>query len=206
MQRIEVALFDFGGVLAEEGFVEGLHAIARLNGLEENVFLTTAHGLIRETGYLTGQSDEKTYWKALREKTGITQDDKTLRKEILSRFILRDWMFEVIFDLKKHVFAVGILSDQTNWLDELNEKYNFFRYFDYVFNSYHAGKSKEDSTHFDDVLTCLGKEPETVLFVDDSEEHCKRAGSRGIHVIHYTGRPGFFKELGRYYPFLAADR
>jgi putative hydrolase of the HAD superfamily len=38
---IKVVFFDFGGVLAEEGFREGLLAIARHHGLDPQEFLKT---------------------------------------------------------------------------------------------------------------------------------------------------------------------
>ena len=37
--QAEVILFDFGGVLAEEGFRNGLMALGRLNGLDPNTFM-----------------------------------------------------------------------------------------------------------------------------------------------------------------------
>ena len=205
MYRIDFILFDFGGVLAEEGFREGLHAIAHQHGLEMKLFSETAEKIIHETGYLTGTAGESIFWEALKKETGINEGDERLRGEILARFILREWMLELIADLRSRGLRTGILSDQTNWLDELNGRYDFFRYFDYIFNSYHMGKSKLDPTHFDDVIDRLNTKGESIVFVDDNSEHCERAGTRGIHAIHYRDRYDFFKELGRYYPFLATN-
>jgi putative hydrolase of the HAD superfamily len=39
---INAVVFDFGGVLAEEGFMEGLKAIARKNGLNPDEFFKIA--------------------------------------------------------------------------------------------------------------------------------------------------------------------
>lgn len=36
--KIDVVLFDFGGVIAEEGWKEGLKVIAQANGLDESRF------------------------------------------------------------------------------------------------------------------------------------------------------------------------
>ena len=57
---IKAIMFDFGGVLAEEGFREGLKAIAEKNGLDPDLFYETAKELIYESGYVTGRSDEST--------------------------------------------------------------------------------------------------------------------------------------------------
>jgi len=128
---LDIVLFDFGGVLAEEGFANGLKAIGRDNGFDPEAFFRIGSGLVHETGYVTGRCGEAEYWKALRGKTGIKDSDSKLREEILSRFILRKWMLGIVTEIKKAGVRTGILSDQTNWLNELNEKYDFFRYFDF---------------------------------------------------------------------------
>ena len=52
---IKVVFFDFGGVLAEEGFREGLLAIARHHGLDPQEFLKTAVDLTFNQGFVTGK-------------------------------------------------------------------------------------------------------------------------------------------------------
>ncbi|HNZ59097.1 MAG TPA: HAD family phosphatase [Syntrophorhabdaceae bacterium] len=198
MSIIDTVLFDFGGVLAEKGFAGGLCAIAQRHGLNESLFYTLANEMIHKTGYLTGHADEHTFWQAIRDKTGITDDDNTLRNEIISRFILRPWMFDIVKKLKYYGIKVAILSDQTNWLDELNEKEGFFKYFNVVLNSYHIGKSKIDPSHFSDTISRLDSVPEKLLFIDDNEMHCKTAEKMGIKAIHFVDRDSFLKDMARF--------
>ena len=197
---VEAALFDFGGVLSEEGFKNGLQAIARLNGFDEETFVRTANDVIHACGYVIGKVSESAYWEMLRGTTGIRGDDQHLRNEILSRFRMREWMINTVKRLKALKVRVGILSDQTNWLDELDARDNFFREFDYVFNSYHMGKSKKDPTHFEDVVRLLGAEAHKVLFIDDHAGNCERAKHAWLKVIHYRDRALFLEEIPRYFP------
>ena len=197
---IEAVLFDFGGVLSEEGFKNGLQAIARLNGIDEENFVRTANDVIHACGYVIGKVSESAYWEILRETTGIRGDDRHLRNEILSRFITREWMINTVKRLKALKVGVGILSDQTNWLDELDARDNFFRQFDYVFNSYHMGKNKKDPSHFKDVVRILKIEIQKALFIDDDAGNCERAKQAGLKVIHYRDREQFFGELVRSIP------
>ena len=44
--KIDTVLFDFGGVLAEEGYAKGLRAIAQRHGMNENDFFELARELI----------------------------------------------------------------------------------------------------------------------------------------------------------------
>jgi len=199
---VEVVLFDFGGVLSEEGFKNGLKAIAKANGLDEEAFVRTANDVIHACGYVVGKATEAAYWKLLRETTGIRGDDSLLRNEILSRFSMREWMIDTVKKLKAINVPVGILSDQTNWLDELDGRDNFFRLFDYVFNSYHMGTSKRDVGHFIDVVRMLKTEAEKILFVDDDPGNCERAKQAGLGVIQYIDRGQFLAEIAEHFPEL----
>jgi putative hydrolase of the HAD superfamily len=199
---IDVVLFDFGGVLAEKGFEEGLRAIAIRNGLDETDFFNQALNLIHATGYLTGHAQEQVFWQTIRDTTGIRDDDTALRNEILSRFIPRPWMLDMVKRLKASGVGVAILSDQTNWLDELNEKHDFFKLFDVVFNSYHLGKSKADPTHFTDTISRLCSTPKKLLFIDDTGAHCKTARRARIHAIQFVDRESFIKEIRCFFPCL----
>jgi len=193
--HIKTVLFDFGGVIAEEGFREGLEAIAITNHLDPATFIRIASNTIYSCGYVLGKATESTYWQTLRETTGISGSDHELGKEILSRFIVRDWVMELVKQMRKGKIQTGILSDQTNWLELLNQRYDFFKWFDAVFNSYHIGKSKRDPSLFDDVLKTLGVLAHNVIFIDDDPGNYERARQKGIQTIHYTNRENLIRNL-----------
>ena len=197
---VDLVLFDFGGVIAEEGFLKGLLSIGRMNGLEPEAFAKTGFDLVHATGYVVGRVEEPVYWQAVRDATGIQSDDETLRKEILKHFVLRPWMVDVVKRLKDSGVRLGILSDQTNWLDELNAKHRFLEWFDFVFNSYHQGKTKRDPSAFDDALHAMGLAAGRVLFVDDHPGNVERARDKGMHGLVYTDRESFVEELRNYCP------
>ncbi|MBN1636715.1 MAG: HAD family phosphatase [Deltaproteobacteria bacterium] len=197
---VQVIFFDFGGVIAEEGYRNGLYAIAEDNGLDPKDFAYIARALLHTTGYILGKSDEAFYWQALRKQTGIQGSDQQLRQHILTRFILRGWMMDLIDELKSKA-RLAILSDQTNWLDELDVQYGLSRHFEHIFNSFHMRKSKNDASLFDDVLKIMQIEPEAALFVDDTLGHIQRAQGRGLHAIHFTDRFTFIEQLRIYCSF-----
>ena len=199
---IEAALFDFGGVIADEGFRNGLHAIAVANGLDPEEFFDLARELVYSTGYLTGRVDEQVYWDALREKTGISGNDADLRDTILRGFVPRTWMIDVIGQRRDRGVRLFILSDQTNWLDELEERYHFFPMFEKVFNSFHTGKSKRDPSLFHDVLSTMSLSGEQVVFVDDTCEHIAMARGLGLQTIWFREKKDFLEEIIRLFPGL----
>jgi len=194
----KAVIFDFGGVLAEEGFREGLKAIARKNGLAPDNFFAVAENLIYSTGYVTGMSGEADFLNALREKTGITESDEEIREEILKRFILRPDVIRHVDDIRSSGKVTAMLSDQTDWLDELNERTPFYQHFDYVFNSFKIKKGKRDPSIFRDVCSITGFKPEEVIFIDDNINNVKRALGEGLKAIHFKDMESFKKEIGSY--------
>lgn len=200
--EIKAVLFDFGGVLAEEGFKAGLSAIAEKNGMDNKEMVRTAFDTVYGLGFVAGKAREDTFWEVLRQKTGIRGTDEEFREEVLSRFILRPWMLETVSRLKKRGIVLGILSDQCNWLDELNEKHHFFYFFDHVFNSYHMGLTKKDPTVFDHVLDRLKLKAQQVLFIDDHMDHIERASAIGLHTLHYTDKDVFLNKFQKFFPNL----
>ncbi len=192
---IKALVLDFGGVVADEGFREGLKAIARNNGLDPDKFFVMARDLIYDTGYVTGTADEHAYWEALRLKIKIRSDDNELRKEILNRFVLRREMFDEITRVRAAGVTAALLSDQTDWLDELNDREPFYHYFDHVFNSFYLKKSKRDGTIFGDIAARLELRPEEILFVDDTPGHLERAQAQGWKTLRFTGVADFKQAL-----------
>lgn len=193
--EIKGVILDYGGVLAEEGFRLGLKAIGEANGLSPEVFFKMAAEAVYECGYVVGATDEHIYWDLLRRKTGIKGSDEQFRKEILDRFVLRDWMIQTVRKLKERGLNIAILSDQTQWLDELDARDGFFREFDAVFNSFHLGKGKNDPEVFSEVAAELGMKPAQLLFVDDNPGHIERARSRGLNAILFTDKNSFLAKI-----------
>jgi putative hydrolase of the HAD superfamily len=192
---LKAVLFDFGGVIAEEGFREGLMAIGTKNKLDPEKFFTDVDSLIFETGYLVGLADEASFWNVVRKKTGITGSDSGLREELLTRFTFRPTILAYADRLRARRLIVGMLSDQTNWLEEIDRKTPLFRHFDIVFNSFRLHKSKRDPTVFRDVCEILGLRPDQVLFVDDNINHINRAKDAGLITIHFSTAEEFEKQI-----------
>ncbi len=186
MEACQALLFDFGGVIADEGFREGLREIGRRNGLDPEGFFLVAEALIFETGYLTGAADERAFWDAVRQQTGIVDGDAALRRELLMRFRIRPRMLALVDGARSQGLLVALVSDQTDWLEEIDREAGLFRHFDRVFNSYRMGKSKRDATIFDDVCRALAVRPSEALFIDDNAGHVERAEGRGLRTIHFT--------------------
>ena len=192
---IKAVLFDFGGVIAEEGFRKGLRQIAIMNNVEPDLVENAGFNLIYSTGYVLGKGNEDDFWKAMKEKTGITGENLELRDIILKNFVIRDWFPEIIMQLKEQGLIVCILSDQTDWLDELNDRDNFYQWFDHIFNSFYMGNSKSNPALFDDVANRLELNAKEILFVDDYYGHIERAQKKGFKTHLFVSKDSFLNDL-----------
>jgi len=191
----KTVLFDFGGVIAEEGFHHGLVALAKKHGLPAEPFFSTVESLIFETGYLTGRANEATFWDAVRSKSGIIGTDAEFRAEILMRFAIRPQMVAEADRLRSSGFTVAMLSDQTDWLEEIDRRNDLYRHFDAIFNSFRTHKSKRDASVFVDVCGALGCRPDETLFVDDNIDHINRARSQGLQTIYFTDMRAYESQI-----------
>jgi putative hydrolase of the HAD superfamily len=192
---VRAVIFDFGGVIAEEGFKEGVKEIARRHGKNPDAFQRLAMDLVYESGYITGRRREADFWEIMRQRTGITWSDAELRDEILRRFVVRPRMIGAVRSLRMMGYRTALLSDQTDWLDLLDERYGFFREFDRVFNSYYLGKGKRDPTIFDDAVRALDVVARAALFLDDDEDNVRRAAGRGLQAVLFRDEGSFLDGL-----------
>jgi putative hydrolase of the HAD superfamily len=185
---IKAVLLDYGGVIAEEGFQNSLRAMAREQGLDEGTMMNVARSAVYDSGFVLGHGTENEFWKCMREGAGLKGSDTELTRRVLEGFVLRPWMIEHVQQLNAQGVITGILSDQTHWLDWLNERDHFFEYFDHIFNSFHIGKSKRDPGLFHDITEQLALSPNEILLVDDMKSNVTRAQAAGWKTIHYVDK------------------
>lgn len=177
---------DFGGVVADEGYREGLFAIADRFNINRETFFKKCADLIYETGYIIGDCGQERYFNAIRESFGISINDDEFEKTILNSFKIRKNIIAIVQKIKKKGIITAILSDQTDWLDKLNKRENFFKYFDFVFNSYHIKMGKRDVKTFYYVSQRASLVPQEILFIDDQPSNIERARMAGVKGICLT--------------------
>ncbi len=202
--RIGTIFFDFGGVLAEEGFREGLTAIAMQAGRDPAAVVPKAYEMAWATGFVVGGCDEAGFWEVFRRATGIAGSDADLTEAVLSRFAPRPFMFAVADAARALGLRTAILSDQTVWLSRLDARHDVFSHFDAVFNSWDHGLSKRDPGFFRLALDAMAGRPDTSLFIDDAPRNTALAASLGFHTILYRDEASFFAALAALCPLLGA--
>jgi putative hydrolase of the HAD superfamily len=188
-------MFDFGGVLAEEGFHNGIAALAREQGLDPDRLPQLAMQAVYDSEFVLGRGTAGDFWALLRQRTGVAGDDAELTQRILTGFVLRPWMIRLVRDLRAQGYVTGILSDQTNWLDKLNQQTEFYSAFDHIYNSFYLGKGKRDPSIFEDIANDLHLAPHAILFVDDDKGNIDRARASGWLTLQFIDKGNFLVQL-----------
>lgn len=197
----ELVFLDFGGVIAEEGFKAAMKDLALQQEKDPEHVKRVAFDLVYATGFTTGRVRDGVFWQAFREATGIGGEDAFLTAFVQDRFVLRPSMLALASRLRERGIRTAILSDQTHWLQEMDGKKNFFRYFDRVFNSFDAGMTKKEPAFFVHVLEAMKTPAQKALFVDDHKPHVERALALGMDALWYQEEDAFQREMQSRFPF-----
>jgi putative hydrolase of the HAD superfamily len=198
-QTIKAVLLDYGGVIADEGFQNGLRAMSREQGLDGDKTLQIAKYAVYDSGFILGSGTEEAFWQSMRDGARLKGSDAELTQRVLEGFVLRPWMIGWVQQLHAQGYLTVILSDQSHWLDWLDQRDHFFQYFDHVFNSYHMGKGKRYLSLFPEITERLALSPSEILFVDDMQSNVTRAQSSGWNAIRYLDKSSFLEQIDRFF-------
>jgi putative hydrolase of the HAD superfamily len=193
---IPTVAFDFGGVLADDGFLDGLAKLATQWNCNADWLKETAVETIYNSGFVNGQCDEKRFWKLLAQNSGIPFEASTVRETIIDGFTLRPGVIQYVQEIRLSGYHLVLLSDHTNWLDELDQRKPFFHLFHRVYNSYHVHKNKREGTIFPHVLADLGIKSSKVVLIDDNPEYIDLAKKMGLVGVLFTEIESVKNSLG----------
>ncbi|MBL4622573.1 MAG: HAD family phosphatase [Immundisolibacteraceae bacterium] len=182
---IDTVIFDFDGVIAEPGFRLGLAQMSR--PMDQPIEEIARQGMraLLKSGYVTGLGSEAEFWQMLTVSINMDGNAAQLREAIISRSEIRQPMLRLIEKLRQTGITVALLSDHTDWLDQIITANQLNDYFDYLFNSYHLHQCKRDPEVFDRVVKLVDAVPGQTLFIDDNPDNVGRAISRGLNGIVY---------------------
>ncbi len=180
---VQALILDFGGVLAEDGFHLALASLGEQNDIDPKKMVMLGLNAVYDSGYIIGAGSEEQFLALLQQRSGIRINIPEFKQDILRRFVLRPRVLDKVRQIRDLGLPLAILSDHTDWLDQLDERDGFSQEVDQIFNSYHLGKTKRDPQIFNEVVEKLGKQPSQVLFMDDNAGHIERASIQGLKVF-----------------------
>lgn len=194
---VAAVLFDFSGVIAEEGFRDTLRALADEQGADPEAAVRAGRDALHDSGYLLGHGSEARFWSLLLERGPLRGDPAVLRERVLGSFRLRPGMLTLVDQLRESGYPVGLFTNHTDWLAELHRRRPFLDRFDTCFNSFHRGRSKREPHLFDTVAAEVELPGTAIAFVDDSPEIVERARQRGWQAVHFTDEANLRRALSQ---------
>jgi putative hydrolase of the HAD superfamily len=192
-----VVLFDFSGVIASEGFRETLRALACEQGQDPEAVVEAGRDALHESGYVLGCGTEGDFWSSFQDKVQLHGSPDQWRQRILEGFRVRPGMLNLVGELRRAGHRVGLLTNHTDWLFELDGDQPFLACFDPVYNSFSLGRSKREPALFDDLALELGVAPGKLLLIDDSPEIVDRAREQGWQAVRFKDELQLRAELAR---------
>ncbi|WP_163506412.1 HAD family hydrolase [Fodinicola acaciae] len=194
MEKLRVAVFDYGGVittavnrsvmawLADEGIeVDGYRTTMAEWVFAETADGTPAHRL--ETGELSGPEFERLLAARLRRTDGGPVVAEGLLERMFEGMTLDDAMVQLVRDLRAAGLRTAMLSN--SWANHYPEDL-VAELFDLSVISGEVGLRKPDSAIFQLLLERLDTPAATVAFVDDIAHNVEGAAKLGISAVLHT--------------------
>jgi len=187
--EIKAVVFDFGNVLMrfKEGKSPTLQFMSETLGCSYGAVLTEIKNDYFES-LVSGHQDEEEYWQEFAAHLNVPYPEKWVTKWQnfhMSAIEMNHELFEVIVELKKKGYQVGLLSNQVASLSEVYQREGYYDLFDPLILSYEVKVSKPDAGIYHVLLSEIVLQPDEILFIDDKEENLKVARELGIQTIHY---------------------
>ena len=173
---IKAVIFDFFGVLANEGTV----SFARAH-YPDDQDKRAKTGLLQDRLNLA----TITYDKYVTELAKLGGVDEATTREYLETHKPNRQLLDYIRDNLKPHYRIGLISNAgDNWLDEILEKQDI-ALFDDIILSYQIGFIKPQPEIYKLSAKNLAVQPQECVFVDDIERYCDGARQVGMSAILY---------------------
>ena len=181
---IKALILDFGGVYFNDGYHRFISAIAEKYSIpREKVVKVILDDFVYGTGFVIGKANEEEALTGAFKKLGIKEDWRKWHKTILKWYTPKKRLIDFVRALRNDL-KICMLSDQTDYIMELEEKYRFFKDFDLSIISTQVGTAKPGRKIFNTALNLLNVKPEETVFVDDNPVNVEAAAGLGIHAFH----------------------
>lgn len=183
-ERIEVVVFDLGGVLID---VDHQRAIDWL--LERGCRVGALEDFVEHTGmdaHERGELDTAGFLARVNALLRDTQSPAELERWWTSLFSARETMLDCVRSLRAN-YRVCILSNtgELHW-SQARRQFALDALVDDALTSFEAGVAKPDLRIYELAAQRFAAQPDRTVFIDDRPENATGARAAGWHAIHHT--------------------
>lgn len=183
--RVEVLLFDLGGVIIEIDFGRCFANWAAASGVDAAAIRRRFSMDAAYQAHERGHIGEVEYFAALRTTLGLDLSDADLLDGWNDMFVgaitdVAPTLAAARLRFPLHAFSNSNPAHQAAWSPRFA---NELAVFDRVFVSSEIGHRKPDVEAFEAVVTALGTTTDRVLFFDDTPENVTGARASGMQAV-----------------------
>ncbi len=133
---------------------------------------------------MEGKITEEEYWARLIKNNNLSISIAKLKEAARDNFEEIGGTREIIEDLKKQGYRLGLLSNHSKeWIAHCEKKFDYHKLFNSVLYSFEIGICKPDKRAYEKILEKLNAKPGECLFIDDSRKNIQAAKELGINTI-----------------------
>jgi HAD superfamily hydrolase (TIGR01509 family) len=195
MSKIDVLLFDLGGVLVEFSGVRGLAVLLQGRLSESEIIRQMSHYLPSEQfglGQITAREFGERFIKDWNLE--LSSEDFLLEFQSWSKRLLPGAV--ELLTLLRPRFRLAALSNSNELHWERNTKdLGLTGLFEVAISSHQVGLYKPDAQIYLTALDRLGVSPDCVMFFDDVPAYVAAASALGIHAFQVEGVEGVRSRL-----------
>lgn len=192
---IKVIAFDFGGVIYTYNHDILMKDIAKELKQSINMVINAWKTKIKQ--YEKGEISENEFWDCLLKKLNIRHDKKILHQIVIKHFKPIYGSLKILADLQDKRI-IGLISNQTSWIEDLERIYKFKKSFDILVVSKDVSLRKPNKNIFKLFIKKTKANPEEIIFIDDSISYKEATESTGMNFIHFKNPKQLRIELKTY--------
>ena len=143
-----------------------------------------------------GRIQEDAYWNSFLRKEGWNIDPLELKQMVRANFREIKGTREIILDLRKLGYMVGLFSVHAKeWIHYCEERFQYKDLFDLRIYSFEIEVCKPEKRAFEILVERTGLSSNQILFIDDAQTNIDTAMGMGIHSILFESPKQLAKQL-----------
>ncbi len=143
-----------------------------------------------------GKITEDEYWGQIISKHQWDIDIEILKDTVRKNFKEIDGTRDIIEELKKRQYQLGLLSVHTKeWIEFCEEQFDYHGLFNEAMYSFQVAVCKPNLEAYKLILSKMNAIPSETLFIDDSIQNIEAAKKLGINTILFKNAEQLRNEL-----------
>lgn len=193
--NIKVIIFDLGKVIVDFDHMRICTKLSKQSPFGPDRIHDIIFNSGLEASFDMGIISPENFYLSVKKKARLEININVFQEIWTKIFTLNPEIEELISSLKNK-YRLLCLSNTNSWhFEYCMQKFPVLKLFDSFILSYKVGKTKPDSTIFEEAIKKAATLPDECVYIDDVPEFVETASKLGINGIHFRTVRKLKKEL-----------